>query len=57
MLYYKTQQKRIYDVLQQWVYRPYLVNGQPVEVDTNALVPMRKGTPLVVRGFWDIPYA
>jgi protein TonB len=26
------------DAVKQWKYRPYLLNGEPVEVDTEVLV-------------------
>jgi protein TonB len=31
-------QQSAMDAVKQWVYRPYLVNGEPVEVDTTLSV-------------------
>jgi protein TonB len=34
-------QQAAIDAVQQWIYRPYLLNGQPVEVETTVNVVFR----------------
>jgi protein TonB len=34
-------QQAALDAVQQWIYRPYLLNGQPVEVETTVNVVFR----------------
>ena len=38
-----------YQAVKQWVYRPYLLNGEPTEIDTTITINFQLGASVVIR--------